>query len=449
MKKNNLLKVFSAAVIVSTLSVTELSNVQIPAKVATAAENTPSSAVYDIPVKLMNYYTPNKLSMGNAAMVKATVQKIGNQFKYTVILKDITFLGMSDGIRKFWVEGKKIPLKSITYPDPNVKNPVQVEFMSPALKDSFDVEVFVNAMEQIMPGAGRQKAKLTFDTSKVPSSINDLTSEETKTEEIPYKTTKVENPNLEKGTEKVKTPGKKGVKTVVYTVVTKADGTQTKTVKSESITQQPVDEVIEVGTKVVQQNNQIQQTVVKSGYVVPIKLLNYYENNKLSMGHAAMVDAFVYQENGVYNYVITMKDITFLGQTDGVSAFWVNGKKVDLYEVKIPGLLHPKQAVFTSTKKLDKVEVEVFVNTMEKIMPGGGRKKAILTFDWSKAKLDERTVPTSSTPKVDGGIGGPSDNGGRVDNSILPRTGLETSSSLLAGAITLMGAVLLGRRKQK
>ncbi|ERK57606.1 LPXTG-motif protein cell wall anchor domain protein [Gemella bergeri ATCC 700627] len=439
MKKNNLLKVFSAAVIVSTLSVTELSNVQLPAKVATAAENTPSSAVYDIPVKLMNYYTPNKLSMGNAAMVKATVQKVGNQFKYTVILKDITFLGMSDGIRKFWVEGKEIPLKSITYPDPKVINPVQVEFTSPALKSSFDVEVFVNAMEQIMPGGGRQKAKLTFDTSKVPSSINDLISEETKTEEIPYKTTKVENPNLEKGTEKVKTPGKKGVKTVVYTVVTKADGTQTKTVKSEAVTQQPVNEVIEVGTKVVQQK-QPQKNMVTYFDNVTVKLMHAYEQGRPSMGNPALDGIVVYKDGDTYHYIVKFKDLTFpfggKSFTDGIKRFWVKG--VEYPVTRTGGPNNQVQVHFTSKEKLTNVPVAVYVQTMENIMPGGGKQNAILAIDWSKATERQGEAP------VGGG-----EPGGGSNNGILPRTGLETSSSLLAGAITLMGAVLLGRRKQK
>ena len=75
------------------------------------------------------------------------------------------------------------------------------------------------------------------------------TKEETKTEEVAFQTKEVTNPDLPEGSRQVKTAGKKGVRTIVYTV-TYTDGVETGRVeKSNTITTPAVDEVVEVGTK--------------------------------------------------------------------------------------------------------------------------------------------------------------------------------------------------------
>ena len=75
------------------------------------------------------------------------------------------------------------------------------------------------------------------------------TKEETKTEEVDFQVKEVQNPALPEGVRNVTTPGKKGVRTIVYTV-TYADGVETGRVeKSNAITTPAVDEVVEVGTK--------------------------------------------------------------------------------------------------------------------------------------------------------------------------------------------------------
>ena len=75
------------------------------------------------------------------------------------------------------------------------------------------------------------------------------TKEETKTEEVAFQTKEVTNPNLPEGSRQVKTAGKKGVRTIVYTV-TYTDGVETGRVeKSNTITTPAVDEIVEIGTK--------------------------------------------------------------------------------------------------------------------------------------------------------------------------------------------------------
>ncbi|XQN76742.1 G5 domain-containing protein [Streptococcus oralis] len=75
------------------------------------------------------------------------------------------------------------------------------------------------------------------------------TKEESKTEEVAFQTKEVTNPNLPEGSRQVTTAGKKGVRTIVYTV-TYTDGVETGRVeKSSKITTPAVDEIVEVGTK--------------------------------------------------------------------------------------------------------------------------------------------------------------------------------------------------------
>ena len=75
------------------------------------------------------------------------------------------------------------------------------------------------------------------------------TKEETKTEDVAFQVKEVQNADLPEGTRRVKTAGKKGVRTIVYTV-TYTDGVETGRVeKSNTITTPAVDEVVEVGTK--------------------------------------------------------------------------------------------------------------------------------------------------------------------------------------------------------
>ena len=107
MRKNNFLKVLSAAAIVSTLSTAGLINTQHE-QTAYAANEVTSKPI-DVPSTLQHYYE-NRPSMGNGALHKVTVQKVGDQYKYTVIWKDLTFAGKNDGVSKFWVEGKQVEL---------------------------------------------------------------------------------------------------------------------------------------------------------------------------------------------------------------------------------------------------------------------------------------------------------------------------------------------------
>jgi hypothetical protein len=71
----------------------------------------------------------------------------------------------------------------------------------------------------------------------------------TATQPIPFSTRTVNDSSLAKGTQKVRTKGVAGVKTVTYEV-TYTNGVETgRTVKSEKVTKKPVTQVVAVGTK--------------------------------------------------------------------------------------------------------------------------------------------------------------------------------------------------------
>ena len=167
------------------------------------------------------------------------------------------------------------------------------------------------------------------------------------------------------------------------------------------------------------------------------------------MGNAALDGITVYKDGATYHYIVRFHDIKVGTLTDGITRFWVNGTEYPV--TSTGGAMNQVQVHFTSGEQLTNIPVSVFVPTMESIMPGAGKKDAILSLDWSNAS--ER----QGTAFVDGGQPGSSANGnraltprgGRLNNGRLSNTGLETSSSILAGALTLISAVLVGRRKQK
>jgi uncharacterized protein YabE (DUF348 family) len=74
-------------------------------------------------------------------------------------------------------------------------------------------------------------------------------STETKEVSIPYQTTQVNDPNAYTGTTSVTTQGVDGEETVTYALLTINGKTQPPKQVSESVTRQPVNEVVSVGTK--------------------------------------------------------------------------------------------------------------------------------------------------------------------------------------------------------
>ena len=620
MKANKLLKVLSAATIISTLAVVDYSATTQNNKVLLAADTQNP----EVPVKTtaLNAYEAGKISMANASIVKLTVQKVANGYKYKLILKDVDLNGLSDGVSKLWIEGQEISLQSIEYTeDPSAKNPKLAEFTLPELKSRINATVFVQIMEKIglltnNPGQGTKDTILSLDLTGVEEkltpkpAVNPKPAAETPAKPAESKpVTKPETPKdtqpsnkpadptkpADKPTETVKpveTPKpKEQPKPVVTTPTPKptpsATATYYKGVKATllnayrpgqksmgdaalehsnvtvykegstyhyivrfhnisvgtfndgitrfwvngteypvnptggankqvevhftsteklstvpvSVFVQAMESIMAGGGKqnatlsfdwsnVTEQQGQpiaggnpgssnpatntggqptspittpttpvLPAATQEQGVEVPVtfydnvtaSLLNAYESGRASMGNAALDGITVFKHGDTYHYKVRFHDIKVGTLTDGITRFWVNGTEYPVN--KTGGAMNQVEIHFTSNEKLTNIPVSVFVPTMESIMPGAGKKDAILSLNWSNA------TERQGTAVVDGGQPGASSagngasaltpKGGRLNNGRLSNTGLETSSSILAGALTLMSAFMVGRRKEK
>ena len=447
MKTNKLLKVLSAATIISTLAVVDYSTTaQNNNKVLLAADT--QNPEVEVPTTALNAYEAGKTSMASASIVKLTVQKVSNGYKYKLILKDIKVGNLTDGVSKLWIEGQEITLQPIEYTeDPSAPNPKLAEFTLSELKPQINATVFVKVMEEIgmlsgNAGQGKKDTILSLDLTGVQEKltpkpvVNPKPAAETTTK--PAETKPVSKPETPKNVQPSNKPTESTNTKPGKTPAEKA--TPTSPIKPVANPNLPVQD---------QAQGQGEEKTVTYFDNVSATLLNAHEAGRASMGNAALDGITVYKDGATYHYIVRFHDIKVGTLTDGITRFWVNGTEYPV--TSTGGAMNQVQVHFTSGEQLTNIPVSVFVPTMESIMPGAGKKDAILSLDWSNAS--ER----QGTAFVDGGQPGSSANGnraltprgGRLNNGRLSNTGLETSSSILAGALTLISAVLVGRRKQK
>ena len=373
-----------------------------------------STATYYKGVKatLLNAYQPDRKSMGDVALEHSnvTVYKEGNTYHYIVRFHDLTTRGFTGGISKFWVNGTEYPVN----PTGGSNNQVEVHFTSTEKLSSVPVTVFVQAMEDIMTGGGKQNATLTFDWSNITEQQGQPTGGSGK-------------------------PGNSG-----YTPRPSNPGTNPGGQPTSPITS-PTTPALPAATQ-----EQGEERTVTYFDNVTASLLNAYEAGHASMGNAALDGITVYKDGDTYHYIVRFHDIKIGTLTDGIKRFWVNGTEYPV--TSTGGAMNQVQTHFTSNEKLTNIPVSVFVPTMESIMPGAGKKDAILSLNWSNAtERQGKAFVTGGQPGASAagnGAGALTPKGGRLNNGRLSNTGLETSSSILAGALTLMSAFLVGRRKQ-
>ena len=376
---------------------------------------TPSAtATYYKGVKatLLNAYRPGHKSMGDVALEHSnvTVFKEGSTYHYIVRFHDLSTHGFTGGISKFWVNDTEYAVN----PTGGSNNQVEVHFTSTEKLTSVPVSVFVQAMEEIMPGGGKQNATLSFDWSSV---------------------TEQQGQPIAGGK-----PGSSG-----YTPKpSKPDGKQGGQPTPPIAT--PTTPALPTATQ-----GQGEEKTVTYFDNVSASLLNAYESGRASMGNAALDGITVYKDGSTYHYIVRFHDIKVGTLTDGITRFWVNGTEYPVN--RTGGAMNQVQVHFTSPEKLTNIPVSVFVPTMESIMPGAGKKDAILSLNWSNATERQGTAVIDGGQPGASGAGNGADaltpKGGRLNNGRLSNTGLETSSSILAGALTLMSAFMVGRRKEK
>ena len=369
-----------------------------------------------VKASLLNAHRPGQKSMGDAALENSnvTVFKEGSTYHYIIRFHDLSTYGFTGGISKFWVNGTEYPVNSTG----GGSNQVEVHFTSSQKLTSVPVSVFVQAMEDIMQGGGKQDATLAFDWSSVSEQQgqpiaggNSGSSGYTPQPSKPGKT-----------------PAKKSTPT-----------SPIKSVANPNLLAQD------------QGQGQGEEKTVTYFDNVTASLLNAYESGRASMGNAALDGITVYKDGSTYHYIVRFHDIKVGTLTDGITRFWVNGTEYPVN--RTGGAMNQVQVHFTSPEKLTNIPVSVFVPTMESIMPGAGKKDAILSLNWSNATERQGTaVIDGGQPGASGagnGAGALTPKGGRLNNGRLSNTGLETSSSILAGALTLMSAFIVGRRKEK
>ena len=362
---------------------------------------------------LLNAHRPGQKSMGDAALEhnNVTVFKEGSTYHYIVRFHDLSTRGFTGGISKFWVNGKEYPVNSTR----GANNQVEVHFTSTEKLSTVPVSVFVQVMEDIMPGGGKQDATLAFDWSKV---------------------TEEQGQPIAGGN-----PGSSG-----YTPTPSSSNPGT----NPGV--QPTSPITTPTTPALPAAAQGQGVEVPVTFYdnVTASLLNAYEAGRASMGNAALDGITVFKHGDTYHYKVRFHDIKVGTLTDGITRFWVNGTEYPV--VRTGGAMNQVEIHFTSNEKLTNIPVSVFVPTMESIMPGAGKKDAILSLNWSNATERQGTAvidggkPGASA--AGNGAGALTPKGGRLNNGRLSNTGLETSSSILAGALTLMSAFMVGRRKQ-
>ena len=372
MKTNKFLKVLSAATIISTIAVVDYSATTQNNKVLLAADT--QNPEVEVDSELRHAYE-NRLSMGNAALVKTTVQKVNNGYKYKVIWQNITYGGQNDGVGRFWVNGSEVTLNDVNYP--GALNPKVAEFTLATLENKIPVEVFVTAMDKIMPGSGKQSAFLQIDTKGLEEKLTPKPAESTST------ATNTKPVEGAKPTPKPETP----------------ENTQPSNKPTESTTTQPSDKPTDSGTakpaetpkstepakpvKPVETPKPTSSATATYYNGVTATLLNAHRLGQKSMGDAALENSnvTVFKEGSTFHYIVRFHDLSTYGFTGGISKFWVNGTE---YPVNPTGGANNQVEVhFTSSQKLLSVPVSVFVQAMETIMSGGGKQNATLSFDWS------------------------------------------------------------------
>jgi len=465
MKRNTIIKVMSASILAASLTVVDFpTNLQQTKYIH--AVGTQEVSV-DVAAHLLNANNSGQLSMGDTALEKVSIKKVGNQYQYTIIWKDIEIGKQSDGISKFWVEGKEVPLTSITYP--NIINPKQAVFTLPELKSTLKVEVFVQIMD-IEPGAGRKPAILQLDTNGVSKKLETSTNDKQnttsdKSTQTDNNTKQAETDNSAKEDASQNSAAKAAKEKAEADKAAKENTTNNTSNVNNSTSNTNYSSFRSAGRSTGSNNNNTTSqpstsSTPKGGKLdevtyyrnVTVSLLNASNPGQRSMGDAALDGITVFRDSrNIYHYIVKFHDITIGQSSDGISRFWVKGTEYPVTSTNGPN--NQVQVHFTSNEKLHQVPVSVFVQTMENIMPGAGKKDAILSLDWSGAKERKGTAPKDPNG---GPANGPAGNNtgnntsGRVNNSgKLSKTGLDNTYTVLIGAAVLVGVVLvITRRKQ-
>lgn len=162
----------------------------------------------------------------------------------------------SYSINGYYLPGAKILVKSgdTVLAEANANSNGKFELANIKVSTNFTK---VSLYEEVSDGWLNTKQNLLLkdrylDTSahKLVSVLPVYTKEESKTEPVSYGSETVESNTLNKGDSQVTQKGVNGEKTIIYAVTYRGNDEISRTVRSESITKQPVNQVTTVGTYV-------------------------------------------------------------------------------------------------------------------------------------------------------------------------------------------------------
>lgn len=144
------------------------------------------------------------------------------------------------------------------------------------------------------------------------------------TQEVPFETKRVEDKKLLKGTEKVITEGKNGLKTITYEVVTRGGAEQYRTAVHEVVDEAAVECVVSYGTAVVDENAVVtpEGEVLRYSDMIEVSATAYttegYKQKRTATGTVARVGAIAVDPR-----VIPLGTKVYISSPDGDS--WVYG----------------------------------------------------------------------------------------------------------------------------
>lgn len=136
---------------------------------------------------------------------------------------------------------------------------------------------------------------------------------------------------------------------------------------------------------------------VKNIYELPVKLMKS-DGGSESMANGALVQmAKVEEIDGQYFYYVEFKGLTkeFGGQI-------LNGNVTNLIVQGVPAKLENGKWVFQDIQKQNLINCTVWVDIMDQMVggrPGAGQQNAILSFDWSNARLVSTNNKNNQTKK--------------------------------------------------
>lgn len=215
--------------------------------------------------------------------------------------------------------------------------------------------------------------------------------EETKKEPVSFKTERQENSSLEQGTENVLQEGREGERTIVEEVTYVNDVETDRVVKSDDITIEPVDEVIEFGT-------QTTETIEETKTEVVDYEIERVANPTLNVGVENITQEGVNGERTIIEEVtlVNGEEADRIVVSDEITTEAVN--KIIEYGTKVPNNNQNRR-----NKKMGK---EVNIVWRDKVLSSyNGNIESVLIHD---AKgTEEVTVPNGVFVTLDGlaGIG--------------------------------------------